>query len=350
MTTNRTRLPLSLAVAALIGMSPSAGACTRATYLGPEGTVVTGRTMDWMVPLHTNLWAFPAGLARDGAAGAKPLRWTSNYGSVVAAGYDAGTADGMNEKGLVANLLYLGAADFGTPDAARPGLSVLGWAQYVLDNFATVAEAVDALRTEAFQVVGVTLPGGFGATLHLAISDPSGDSAILEYLYGKLVIHHGRQYQVMTNDPSFDQQLALNAYWKEIGGQAMLPGTERAADRFVRASYYLGGLPQTADPVASVAGVFSLMRTVSVPFGVTTPDAPNIAPTLWRTVADQKHRIYYFDSSDAPNVFWVDMSRLNLATGQPTRKLEIGGQVLAGEVSNQFKEAAPFTFMSGAGH
>jgi penicillin V acylase-like amidase (Ntn superfamily) len=29
---------------------------------------------------------------------------------------------------------------------------------------------------------------------------------------GKLVIHHGKQYTVMTNSPTFDQQLALNAY------------------------------------------------------------------------------------------------------------------------------------------
>lgn len=292
-----------------------ANACTRATFLGPDATVITGRSMDWMVPVHTNLWAFPAGLSRDGAAGDGSLRWTSKYGSIAAAGYDAGTADGMNEKGLVANLLYLGVAEYGTRNAARPGLSILGWAQYVLDNFATVAEAVDALRAEPFQIVGLTLPGGFGATLHLAISDPSGDSAIFEYIGGKLVIHHGRQYQVMTNDPPFDQQLALNEYWKEIGGQAMLPGTDRAADRFVRASYYLAGLPQTSDPTAAVAGMFSLIRSVSVPFGVATPGAPNIAPTQWRTVADQRHRIYYFDSSSDPNVFWVDMAKLNLAPG-----------------------------------
>jgi penicillin V acylase-like amidase (Ntn superfamily) len=58
------------------------------------------------------------------------------------------------------------------------------------------------------------------------------DSAIFEYVQGKLVIHHGRKYQVMTNSLTFDEQLALSTYWEQIGGLTMLLGTNRAADRF----------------------------------------------------------------------------------------------------------------------
>lgn len=67
--------------------------------------------------------------------------------------------------------------------------------------------------------------------LHLSISDATGDNAIFEYINGELKIHHDRSYQVMTNSPVFDQQLALNDYWKNIGGLTFLPGTNRAADR-----------------------------------------------------------------------------------------------------------------------
>lgn len=74
-------------------------------------------------------------------------------------------------------------------------------------------------------------------TVHLSLSDPSGDNAILEYIDGELVIHHDPSYTVMTNDPIFEQQLAIADYWKEIPGKIFLPGTNRAADRFVRASY-----------------------------------------------------------------------------------------------------------------
>jgi choloylglycine hydrolase len=150
----------------------------------------------------------------------------------------------------------------------------------------------------------------------------------------------------MTNEPPFDQQLALDAYWKEIGGASMLPGTDRPADRFVRASYYLSQVPKTADPVESVAAMFSIMRNISVPMGVTKPGSPNVAPTLWRTVSDQKHRFYYFESTSSPNVFWVDMSMLKLAVGQMTEKLDDdSGEAYAGETSASFKPAATFDFL-----
>ena len=177
---------------------------------------------------------------------AKSPKWVSKYGSLTASGYDVGTADGMNEKGLVANLLYLAESDYGKLDG-KPPMSIAVWAQYVLDNFATVAEAVDALRKQPFRVIAPKLPNGSGAQLHLAISDVNGDSAIFEYLAGELVIHHGKQYQVMTNSPSFDQQLALNAYWASIGGLTFLPGTNRAADRFARASFLINVIPKTVD-------------------------------------------------------------------------------------------------------
>ncbi len=106
------------------------------------------------------------------------------------------------------------------------------------------------------------------ASLHLSISDASGDSAIIEYIQGKQVIHHNREYQVMTNSPTFDQQLALNQYWKQIGGTVMLPGTNRAADRFARASFYINAIPKKAEPNHALASVFSVIRNASVPFGL----------------------------------------------------------------------------------
>ncbi len=137
---------LALTLAAGFAATPAL-ACTRTLYVA-DTTVMTGRSMDWMEDMQSNLWSFPEGLKRDGAAGAKSIQWTSKYGSVVTSGYEAGTADGLNEKGLVANLLYLDEADYGMPDASRPTLNILAWPQYVLDNYASVTEAVEALKAE----------------------------------------------------------------------------------------------------------------------------------------------------------------------------------------------------------
>ncbi|CAJ1509961.1 linear amide C-N hydrolase [[Mycobacterium] holstebronense] len=323
--------------------------CTRLVYLGPNGNIITGRSMDWKLDLETDLWSMPRGVKRDGRAGANSIEWTAKYGSVVATGYNICTTDGLNEAGLSANLLWLAESVYPQYDGSRPGLCISIWAQYVLDNFATVAEAVAALKAEAFQVVTDGVPGEDRlATLHLSLSDATGDSAIVEYVDGKQVIHHGRQYQVMTNSPIFEQQLAVNSYWEQLGGTVMLPGTNRAADRFARASFYVNAIPKSEDLKIALASVLSVVRNVSVPFGISTPNEPNISSTRWRTVAHHTRKLYCFESALTPNVFWVDLNKLDFDEGAPVRKLALGSDdsnVFAGETSASFEAAEAFTFL-----
>jgi penicillin V acylase-like amidase (Ntn superfamily) len=118
-------------------------------------------------------------------------------------------------------------------------MSIMAYGQYVLDNFASVAEAVDGLSSDSFRVIAPVLPNGRGAQVHMSLSDPTGDSAILEYIDGKLNIHHGKQYKVMTNSPTYDQQLAIEAYWRGVDPLTFLPGSINAADRFARGSFLI---------------------------------------------------------------------------------------------------------------
>lgn len=340
----------SVCIIGLLLVAPPASSCTRFVYQAGAGQVITGRSMDWKADIGTNLWIMPRGMKRTGEVGPNSLRWISKYGSVIATGYDVATTDGMNEEGLVANVLWLVESTYPEYDGKTPGLAISMWAQYVLDNFATVAEAVTALKKEPFTLVTANVPGEERlATLHLSMSDATGDSAIVEYIDGKQIIHHSRDYSVMTNSPVFSEQLALNAYWKEIGGTVMLPGTNRAADRFARAYFYVNAIPKTEDPVEAIASAFSVIRNASVPFGITTPDQPNISSTRWRTVSDHKRKRYFFESVLTPNVFWVDLTKFDLSaeTGK-VRKLVLGPNqtnIFSGEVSGQFEEAEPFRFL-----
>lgn len=342
---------LLVAVAALVLSrgTPNAGACTRAVYLGPETQIVTGRSMDWVEDMQTNLWIFPRGMKRDGGLGPGSLEWTSKYGSVVASVYEGGSADGMNERGFVANLLYLAEAEYPAATDKRPGVVITAWAQYLLDNFATVEEAVTELKKETFRIVPVVAPNGAEGTVHLSISDASGDSAIFEYVAGKLVIHHGKKYQVMTNSPIYDKQLALNEYWQQIGGTVMLPGTNRAADRFARTSFYINACQQSANPREAVAATLSVMRNASVPRGIGTVGQPNIASTLWRTVANHKQRIYYFEDTNSPGALWVKLDKLDFGPDSGVRKLTLAGKPdTLGDQTANFEQSKPFKFLAPA--
>lgn len=340
---------LLLGVSGLAAVS-SSWACTRLVFHGANGHVITARSMDWKSDIVSNLWVLPRGKQRTGETGPNTVRWTSKYGSVITSGYDISTTDGVNEAGLNANLLWLVESQypaFGTN--SKPGLSIAAWAQYVLDNFATVQQAVAALSKEPFTLVSDTMPGENRlTTVHLSISDASGDSAIVEYIAGKQVIHHGRQYQVMTNSPTFDQQLALNAYWKQIGGTTMLPGTNRAADRFARASFYVNAIPKDQSPNKALASVFSVIRNASVPYGLNTPQEPNISSTRWRTVFDHERKLYFFESALTPNTFWVDLKALDFSKEKgKVMKIDLGpdqNHTYSGDATGQFKASEPFKF------
>lgn len=323
-----------------------AEACTRATYIGPDNMIITGRTMDWKEDIMSNIYVFPRGIQRDGHNTGNYMKWTSKYGSVIATGYDIGTCDGMNEQGLVASLLFLPESVYDRPGDTRPAMGIGIWTQYVLDNFATVREAVDELKKETFRIDAPMMPNGSASTLHMAITDATGNTAILEYLNGKLDIHEGKEYQVMTNSPRYELQLAVNDYWKEVGGLHMLPGTNRSGDRFVRASFYIHAIPQTADARIAVPSVLSVMRNVSVPYGITTPDKPYISSTRWRSVCNQKDKVYYFESTLTPNLFWLDMKKIDFSPKAGIKKLALtNGEIYAGDAVKDLKDSKSFTFL-----
>jgi choloylglycine hydrolase len=349
----KTLAGICLSLVCLLGLAPSAFACSRVTWSGSDGRVVTGRSMDWPDWFNEHLYVIPRGLTQDGAGGVDSVTWTGKYGAAVIAGsvvpdepVDA-AFDGMNENGLVANLLFLGETDFGpAPTDHRPRLSVAGWVPYVLTNFGTVNEVVAAFQDPELYIA----PAMFGPnrsqypTVHLAVSDASGDSAIFEYLDGKVVVHHGRQYQVMTNSPTYDEQLAIAKSWESQDRNHSLPGSVQAKDRFVRASYYLSRLPATADERQAVAGVFSVMRNVQVPWGAGGSER---YATHWVTVADATAKTYYFESMLSPNVVQLDLKGIDFAPGSGVRAVRLQEDYsLIGNIDNKLVPAAPIALLA----
>jgi choloylglycine hydrolase len=321
-----------------------AQACSRALWNWPGLGVFVGRNMDWFEDLQSNIWILPRGLEKDGVTPVNPLRWTSRYGSLVVTAYDSVVVDGVNEAGLAGHLLYLPETTTAPRDPSKPGLSISQWLAWYFDNCASVAEAVERTRAEPFQLRMAHEPSsGKSGTIHIALNDRGGDSAIFECINGRINIYHDRRYVVMTNQPTFDKQLENLRRFQGFGGTERLPGTHEAADRFVRAAYYVTNLPTPRSQREAVASIMSVMRNVSAPFGLADPSRPNISTTIWRSVTSLEQRTMYFDGVYSANVFWMNYGRFDYAPGSGVRKLTVVGNFdLIGDVGGQFAPAAMF--------
>lgn len=324
-------------------LAGAAEACTRILWNDNKLAVVVGRTMDWPTTTEPVLTVLPRGMARDGGllAGHRiennnPAVWTSKYGSLVTTVYGLGSVDGLNEKGVGMHMLYFVATDFGARDASKPGVQAGLWGQYVLDNAATVTEALALL--DAIQPLMVD-HDGIKASLHLAIEDSTGDSAVIEYIAGKATVFHGREHRIMTNDPSYPEHLANRATYNFDGAtrQTEIPGNVDPRHRFIRADYYRLMLPEPKTTREAIAGILAIARNVSVPFG-----APNNVPgslynTEYRTAMDLTNRQYYFELTTTPSVIWAAISQFDVSEGASVMLLDPDDITLSGDVTKMFK-------------
>ena len=356
---------LLMAVVARVVVLPCApaGACSLVFVNGNKIAKIVVRSMD--LPLHQperpRLVVFPRGMERDCARSVLPgvqgkieglgkslLKWTSKHGSVVMTGFDAGVSDGINECGLSAHLLTLVAVRH-EPKDDRPELSDALWVQYVLDNFKTVKEAVQAHKEGRFRLVAVTSPAlGHTATLgsHLAVEDPTGDSAIIEYVAGELVIHHGSEYTVMTNDPPLDEMLTRMKKYKAFGGTQALPGESmEGKSRFARLAAYQKLLPEPRNSTEALAAALSLLRIAQIPFRDPEKDTDSEPEALWRgcqttwvSAADLTHKVYCIHSPLVLNLGWVELKDLNFAVRAPILFADPHDPKLGGDLAKRFNQ------------
>ncbi|MCA9834283.1 MAG: linear amide C-N hydrolase [Thermomicrobiales bacterium] len=318
--------------------------CTR-VFNNSSAIKVVGRSMDWPESTRPRIVVNPRGLQRNGGMlgpiqveKENPLQWTSLYGNVATSIYDLGSVDGINEKGLGVHGLFLTATKLPERIDDLPVLHMGLWAQYLLDCAATVTEALALM--DGVQLMMVTAEGR-DSSIHMAIEDASGDSAVIEFVDGERRIYHGSEYQLMTNDPAYSEQLALLAQqdFSHPSSDMPLPGNVNPRDRFQRASYYLNLLPAAESVQEAVAGVMAIVRNCSVPFGAPYKGF-GIYNTEYRTVCDLTDRLYFFELSTSPSVIWVDLKKLDFSEGLPMTAIDPNSGFYNGDISADITEAA----------
>src|SRR6187402_2640162 len=117
-------------------------ACTT-FFINKNGQLVFGRNYDWVTGagmICTNL----KGLSKTSmqTENGETISWVSKYGSISFNQYGKEfPTGGMNEKGLVVELMWLDGTQYPASDD-RPAVGVLQWIQYQLDNASTTAEVI----------------------------------------------------------------------------------------------------------------------------------------------------------------------------------------------------------------
>jgi len=341
-----TALPLGLCL--LIAQPDLAESCTRIFWNTNPDLMIVGRNEDYVTASHPSFVATPRGILRWGsmneAARDRTISWTVKYGSVAIYENNRFPNDGLNEAGLTARTLYYleGDADEkAAPGSEKKELDEDHWVGFVLDNFATVAEAVEALRNDVHivSVIGEEGSGySYATPKHLAIADVTGDSAIVEIQDGEVKIFHGPEYRVLTNNPSYQEQLANAAKYRNAT-QEDLPVSWTGADRFVRAQFFLNNFPAPRQNDAATAHgfMYSGLASALMPAGLPTPDEdkeivkkivanltdPNEsyggASTYWQSITDLTNRHYRFKSLVAPSDVYFDLDDYDFSAGQPVR-------------------------------
>ncbi len=308
--------------------------CTTVFANNKGSNKVVARTVDLYISDTPLLIAQPRGTQHSGNTGKNSLSWKSKYGNLVVTAFHTDTAsDGINEKGLAAHLLYLSGTEYPAVDQTKPHISNGIWAQYVLDNYATVNEALKGMKN--LQIVATKIHNKTWP-LHLTLEDRSGDSAIIEFIHGEMKIYHGAQYQIMTNEPAYDIQLANLKRYQGFGGKLPLPGDPDPLSRFVRVAAYLKTSPKANNELDAIANVLSVIRTAMTPFGAVDTSGNKTEDawaTRWVSVADVTKNIYYFNSTTAPNIIWVDLNKINFNEGASILSIDPTNIHLEGDIT-----------------
>lgn len=158
--------------------------------------MVFGRNYDWITDagmICTNL----RGLAKTSmkTENGEPIGWVSQFGSITFNQYGKEfPTGGMNEKGLVVELMWLDETKYPANDN-RPAVGVLQWIQYQLDNCTTIEDVIASDKKIRISPTGTT-------PLHYLVADAKGNAATIEFLNGKMVVHKGTDLSVpvLTNN------------------------------------------------------------------------------------------------------------------------------------------------------
>jgi choloylglycine hydrolase len=284
--------------------------------INKNGQLVFGRNYDWVTGagiVNTNQRGLFKTSMRSGVGAT--ISWVSKYGSITFNQYGKEfPTGGMNEKGLVVELMWLDGTRYPAADN-RPAVSVLQWIQYQLDNAATAAEVISS---------DTKIRIGERATpIHYLVADAGGHVATIEFLDGKMTVHQDKElpFPILTND-TYAASVQTARPILEKGSATRL--NNNSLDRFVQACNMVKKFIETDVDTPVTDYAFSVLDKVS-----------QGSYTKWSIVYDISNRKIYFKTSSNKDIRSFLFSAFDFACSKPSKMFNMN-QPGKGDISSSF--------------
>jgi len=343
------RRMMAASLSLTLAMAPIAShACTSFLLKGNDGGFVYGRTMEFGLPLKSQLTIVPRnlqvpGVGVDGKPGTG-LNWTTKYATAGMNGLGMPVlVDGMNEKGLVGGLLNApntAVYQVVSPADSANSIASIQMLMFALTNFATVDEVKAGFQKIKINRSTIPAYNNQSAPVRMTLHDAKGKSIVIEYLKGELVITDNPT-GVMTNDPAFRDQLnnignyanltnveknpmVINGatYAPPSSGSGLhgLPGDYLSPSRFIRALFLTKSVPTTYSTLQQNNTAWHILGSFDIPPGAISLPATNaygggaggIEITEWSVVADNKNMIYNLKMFETTNIYSFDLKKIDV--------------------------------------
>lgn len=299
----------------LLSSVNAANTCTT-FFLQRNGQMVFGRNYDWLADagmVCTN----QRGLMKTSVKNpdGNTISWVSVYGSISFNQYGKEfPTGGMNEKGLVVELMWLEGTAYPQPDE-RPSLGVLQWIQYQLDNHSTVEEVIDSDK-----IIRITSKG---TPLHYLVADANGHAATIEFLDGKMVVHKDNDLPmpVLTNN-TYASSIA------SLSKNAVHP--DNSLDRFSTACNMIQQYQSQASGKSLIDESFDILDKVA-----------QGDYTRWSIVYDISNKQVWFKTEKFKQLRSLDFSSIDFSCAVPSKMINMNGRE-QGNISrllNDFSQA-----------
>ncbi len=322
-------------------------ACTGITLKSKDSGVVVARTVEWALgdAQHNLILLVPRNkkfnaLTPEGNNG---KAWTGKYGFITLSAYGENYGpDGMNEEGLYVGVYYLpGFAEYAVYDPAKAAqsLSVGDLMQWMLSSFKTVKEIRESIdKVIVVDVVNEKF-GGAALPFHFKITDPSGESIVIEIVNKGEMKIYTPFLGVITNSPTYDWHLTNLRNYLHLspspqtplsienfnltplgGGSGFLglPGDFTPPSRFIRAAAFSASARPLATSNEAVFESFRILDNFNIPLGSLIPagNIPDdiVSSTQITTASDLKEKVFYYHTMWNREIRKIDLKQIDFST------------------------------------